>query len=180
MYLNVYLTLKKNMIKMGFQKDIEFYENLKPPVNEISFFIQYLHVVLNSGMKNEIANKIFDKIIAAINNNIPISKVFNHKGKVKAINIVWSNMYEIFRNYELSFDKLKYLESLPYIGKITKYHLAKNIGFDCCKPDRHLLRIAKKYKTTPEKLCKKLSELSGDKIAVVDVVLWRSGNLGIL
>ena len=75
---------------------------------------------------------------------------------------------------------MAYLESIPWIGGITKYHLAKNLGFDCCKPDRHLVRISKEYNTSPEELCKRISEATGDRVATVDLVIWRVANLGLI
>jgi len=71
-------------------------------------------------------------------------------------------------------------QSLPWIGPITKYYMAKNLGADVCKPDRHLTRIAGKYDMELEELCKKLSEESGDHISMVDNVIWRVANLGFI
>ena len=94
-----------------------------------------------------------------------------------------ANVSEIFAEYKaLRIDsRLEFLERLPWIGPITKFHLARNLGMDVCKPDRHLLRIAKAHHgTTPAALCGRLSRLSGDRIGVVDVVLWRAANLRLV
>jgi len=65
------------------------------------------------------------------------------------------------------------LVKLPFIGKITKYHLARNLGFDCVKPDLHLVRLAERFGFgDPEAMCAYLSGLSGERIGVVDFVLW--------
>jgi hypothetical protein len=77
-------------------------------------------------------------------------------------------------------DKLSFFESLPWIGPITKYHLAKNFGVECCKPDRHLVRIARQYDMTPDELCRKLAEETGNSVNTVDTVLWRAANLGFI
>lgn len=66
------------------------------------------------------------------------------------------------------------------MGDIIKYHLVKNLGFDCIKPDRHLERIAKSYKTDPFLMCQKLSEKLGDSLNTVDTVIWRAANLGLV
>ena len=58
--------------------------------------------------------------------------------------------------------------------------LAKNLGVDCVKPDRHLVRIAKMYNTNPFDMCQKLSDLTGDSLNTVDTVIWRAANLRMI
>jgi len=75
-------------------------------------------------------------------------------------------------------EQLEYLKSLPWIGDITKYHLARNLGLDVAKPDRHLMRLAKIFKYDDvQKMCQDVAERSKDRIGTVDVVLWRYCNL---
>ncbi len=71
-----------------------------------------------------------------------------------------------------------FLKTLDFIGPITCYHLAKNIGLDVVKPDRHLVRITEATKfANPHDLCSLIAEMTGDKITVVDLVLWRYATL---
>ena len=60
---------------------------------------------------------------------------------------------------------------------ITCWHLAKNYGHDCAKPDRYLTRIAGAEGT--HDLCARLAKETGDRIATVDLVIWRAANLGL-
>ena len=73
---------------------------------------------------------------------------------------------------------MAWLQTLPFIVPITVYHLAKNYGFDCAKPDRHLVRIAGAEGT--HELCARLARETGDRIATVDVVIWRAANLKLV
>jgi hypothetical protein len=165
--------------RAGYQTEVDWSENLKPCDTSSKFLSEYIWVILNSGMKNQVARLIFDRIREAIATGQPISRVFKHKGKVDAILNMSLVADEIFEAYQKSEDKLSFLDALSFIGKVTKYHLAKNLGVDICKPDRHLVRIADYYKTTPQALCEKLSEGTGMRIATVDVILWRAANLGL-
>lgn len=62
----------------------------------------------------------------------------------------------------------------PYIGPITYFHLAKNIGVHVAKPDRHLSRLVKELNiSSVQTLCSYIGERTGDTIPVVDIVLWR-------
>jgi hypothetical protein len=66
------------------------------------------------------------------------------------------------------------LRKFPYVGPITYFHLAKNIGLPVAKPDRHLSRLANQFNFFDvQTLCDYLSEETGDSIPVVDIVLWR-------
>ncbi len=173
-----YLTLRKKMEVAGYGKEITWSETLKPCDCADAFFCEFSWVVCNSGMKEQIARKIWTRIVDAIKCNVPVSKVFGHKGKSAAIQYVYENRERLFSEYLVAQDKLNYLLSMPWIGEITKFHLAKNLGFDCCKPDRHLVRISEVHRTTPDQLCKRLAKATGDRIATVDLVLWRCANLG--
>lgn len=176
-----YLDLKQKIIDEGFQQDVDWATNLKPCRNAFDFFVEYCFVVINSGMKAQLARPIFEKVLDAFLYDKPAAEVFGHKGKVSGLNYVWENQVELFIAYLKAEDKLSFLQSLPWIGGITKYHLAKNLGDTTMyKPDRHLVRVAEFYKTTPEILCRKISEETGDSVALVDVVIWRACNLGLI
>ena len=66
------------------------------------------------------------------------------------------------------------LKELPYMGDITFLHLAKNLGLDVSKPDRHLVRASSAlgFRST-EHFCSELAKFSGESEKVVDLVVWR-------
>jgi len=174
-----YTTAKKYCIDNGGAQEIEFVTNnvRKGFENQTAeqFFKQYMYVVINSGMKNQIAEDIYKRAI--INGLTAIG----HPGKRKAIQDVnsrYRHLFEELKTKETIAKKLEFLETLPWIGPITKYHLARNIGIDVAKPDRHLVRIARCFGYDDvQKMCKDISEETGDRVGVVDVILWRYCNL---
>jgi len=172
--------LYQQLIDRGYKTEIDWSENLQPCDNCITFCKEYIWVILNAGMKNQVARKIYNRVIKAIAEKKSVDKVFHHKGKVKAIDYMLDNCEAVFRQYQRARNKPKFLESLPWIGQITKYHLAKNLGVDTAKPDRHLVRIAKQFNMSCFELCKKLSWETGLRVATIDVVLWRAANLGLI
>jgi DNA-binding phage protein len=175
-----YLAVKEKIINAGYAHEIEWAENLKPCPDAGTFFCEYMWVVLNSGMKNQIAAQIEARIYKAWEEGKPTTSAFGHRGKCDAIDLVRMYKNRVFGLYQGADDKIAFLKTLPWIGDITKFHLAKNLGHDYCKPDRHLMRIAKVSGMAPDELCKSLSASTGDKIATIDSVLWRAGNLGFI
>jgi len=175
-----YQDIKDKVLKAGFTDEIKWASEIKLCNDSTDFAFEAIWVICNSGMKYKIASQIYESILTAISSNTPIETVFNHKGKVKAIKYILEFRRTIFQTFLEAEDKISYLETLPYIGKITKYHLARNLGLDVCKPDRHLERIATSFSTTPAQLCEKLSRETGDRIGVVDIVLWRASIEGII
>lgn len=164
----------------GYSEEIQWQRDLPPCTSAYEFLQEAVWVILNSGMKNQIARKIWNKIRQAWVEDVDISEVFGHKGKVAAIKHIANNAIPLFDGYKAANDKIAYLKTLPFIGGITCYHLAKNLGEDVVKPDRHLIRIADRYQTTPDALCQKISDATGEKKCTVDIVLWRACNLKIL
>ncbi|RNC84579.1 MAG: hypothetical protein ED557_06260 [Balneola sp.] len=182
MNLAEYYDLKKQIIEIGFKSDLDYIESClqNPCSSSDEFAYEYIWVVLNSGLKYQVASKIYPKIIEALNLNIPVEYIFNHSGKVSGIDFVYKSRKRLFDSFLCVDDKISYLETLPWIGAVTKYHLARNLGINVCKPDRHLIRIANKFDTEPSILCQTLSDLSGDLVGIVDFVLWSCGNQRLL
>lgn len=174
-----YLDIKDKVIKAGHADDIDWAEEIKPCRDAESFLTNYIWIICNSGMKYEIAKIIYEKILNAIIEKRDIASVFNHKGKCNAIKKVMANRSSLFSSYLMAEDKLLFLKTLPYIGPITKYHLARDLGLDVCKPDRHLQRIASIYHTTPHELCSRLARETSDRIGTIDITLWWAGKMGL-
>jgi len=176
-----YLDLKGSLLEVEeYMQDIAWAESVEPCTSSDVFFLEFVFVVCNSGMKAQIARQIFNRLKDAMINRTSLWDAFKHPGKLGAIGYVWAIRNKLFTDYILSKDKLEFCKSLPWIGNITKYHLYKNLGGDCVKPDRHLVRIAKLYDADCFTMCQKLSDITGDRVGTVDYVIWRAANLGMI
>lgn len=175
-----YQEIKAAIVEAGYAEEIAWAEGVKAPENAEDFAGEAIWVILCSGMKEQIARKISDKVWSAIRAGEPVRSVFGHDGKAAAIETIWRDRERLFQSFKLANDKVEFCQRLPWIGDITKWHLAKNYGVDCAKPDIHLSRLAIHYGTTPAGLCADLAKASGDRIATVDLVIWRACNLEII
>lgn len=158
-------------------------ERPKKIENSTEFGLTVVYVIINSGMKWTIAQDINSRVKVALLSKGVIEDEFKHPGKRDAINQIWKTKDSLFSDFNACMSdnvKVQFCQSIPWIGKITKYHLAKNLGVDCVKPDRHLVGIAEKYHTTPDLLCAELSKSSGDTVSIVDTVIWRACEMGLL
>lgn len=163
--------------------DIAWAENIEPPKTPAEFAREIIFVICNSGMKNTVARKIFERVCEAIRDRKSVSSVFGNKTKCMAINTVWVNRERLFGEWRALDDdarRLTWLEALPSIGPVTKYHLAKNFGMQCAKPDVHLVRLCHVLGETPQGLCERLAEQTGMKVATIDTLLWRACANGVL
>ena len=178
--LRFYGNAKEAIIKEGYAKEIEYVQKLQPFPCYVDLFLhQYIFVVLSAGMKNQVVEKIMQKMVASGKYD---PSVIGHPGKRAAIELAFKEHRQWYGQLSRSPDKLAYLETLPWIGPITKYHLARNIGIDVAKPDRHLVRIAERFgygsgHSDVQRMCGFISKQTGEKIGVVDVILWRYSNL---
>lgn len=164
----------------GFGDTIDWTESITPPLNAEAFASEAIYVICNSGMKNAVAMTIFDRCMEALARGKSATKVFGHPGKASAIDRIWKKRRKLFKGFQKSKDQLAYCENLPWIGEVTKYHLAKNFGLDAAKPDVHLERLARAENSTSQELCERLAKESGYRAATVDTILWRSCAEGIL
>lgn len=178
--LRTFLLLAAALRKAGHGDDVEWAEHCRPPDCALAFASESIFVICNSGMRNTVARNIYSRVMDALAHGRGAIVAFGHIGKVDAIDDIWKNRDQYFAEYLAAPDKLAYCETLPWIGQITKYHLAKNFGLQFAKPDVHLQRLADRERCTPQALCERLAHESGYKVATVDVILWRACAIGLL
>ncbi len=170
---------KTFVLSSGFGREVDWQRSVRfTDCTEERFFWEYVWVVLSAGMKNQIARKIHERF----KRNFPDFTIIGHIGKRKAIQQIWREYPQHFARLQLHrtvlSEVLEILDALPWIGPITKYHLAKNLGFQVAKPDRHLLRITKHFDYPDvQAMCTEIGNSTGDSIPVVDLILWRYANL---
>lgn len=164
----------------GYGQTIAWTESLLPPESAGAFAEQTIYVICNSGMANTVASVIFSRCMTALHNGIPVTEVFGHPGKSRAIDAIWHDRERHYTAYAVAPDKVEVLRQLPWIGDVTALHLAKNFGADVAKPDVHMERLARTEGTTTEALCARLAAESGYRAATIDTILWRACALKIL
>ena len=176
-----YQELRAAVISAGYESEIEWSQTVCAPKTADDFAGEAIWVILCSGMKAQVARIIEGRVRNLIRAGKPIKgNVLGRSGKAGAIDLIWRDREALFTAFTSAADKVQFCLTLPWIGNITKWHLAKNLGVDCGKPDIHLSRVAAHYGTTPDALCSAIAAATGDRIATVDLVIWRACNLGII
>lgn len=193
---STYLIAKEIVIKDGYGKELEWQKKVSlDNLTESHFLRESAWVILSSGIKESVIRKVFPKISEVFFNWKSSEEIsqnqstclksalnhFNHYQKIKAIIEIAKKIAEV--GFDDSLKSLEtrgisYIKEFPFMGPATSHHLAKNIGFDVAKPDRHLLRVANTAGyTTPAELCLDLSKIVGDDTRTIDLVIWRYATL---
>lgn len=161
------------------------------------FFKEYVFCVCVSGFNSKIISKLFPELLIAFQplmdmiagkldtvNSIDVAMdsmhLFRNKRKIKSIIdyafILMEKIklmgWETYKMEELnSPDKL---QKLPFIGPITCFHLARNIGLlDNVKPDLHLTRLSKLWGfDNPRALCEAIQTEYNLPLGMIDLVLF--------
>lgn len=193
---SVYLQIKRELLSLGYEREITWQANLSlAKISESDFIREAAWVILSGGMSERIVRMKFPGISDAfftwqsaivITENMESCRKmalshFRHEGKIQAIievaNFILATGMNSIKQF-LEFEGPEYLSRLPYIGPITCHHLAKNLGVSTVKPDRHLRRLAHNLGyPSPKLLCEYISQATGEALAVVDLVLWRYATL---
>jgi hypothetical protein len=192
----VYLHVKDSVIARGFQDEIQWHMGIDlDAITEAHFLREAAWVVLSAGMREAVVRPKFGQISKAFfswkdarlicsHRDACVSTartIFNHERKIEAIAdiaaIVNRDGLQTIKTC-LQADGAGYLQTFPYIGPITCYHLAKNLGLNTMKPDRHLVRMAAALGyESPFEMCQAVAPLVGDKISTIDLVMWRYATL---
>jgi hypothetical protein len=151
------------------------------------FYRQYAFVVLCTYWKEQYARREWD---CYFEDKPGDQSCISNPRKRLAIWTMRLNYDERLEELRQAPDKLAYLQTLSMIGEVTCRHLARNIGIDCVKPDRHMNRIAWAWgyghgKKVPQqieittRMCDDVRKDTGEPfLGVVDVIFWRAANLG--
>ena len=165
----------------GFAKDdIAWSESVGEPATAEDFAHEAIFVICNSGMRNKVAARIYREVMSALNAGLSATTAFGHPGKSAAIDTIWTDRAALYQSYLAASDKVEFCAGLPFIGPITKFHLAKNFGADVAKPDVHLTRLASAHGESVQGLCERLGRGAGLRAATVDLLLWRASAEGLL
>ena len=174
----LYETAKKEVLNSKYAWEVNLVEKrVFEEQTPKDFLIEYVFVVCNSGMRNQVAEKIFERYmeqgIVAIKHPLKKKAILEAEQDYKK----WFETLKIRKQHHTELD---FLGSLPHIGKITKYHLARNLGFDVAKPDRHMQKLAELFGyVDPNHMCIDLHMFTGGeyRVGTIDVILWRFCNL---
>lgn len=191
-----YLDAKTYVLNSGYSREIDWQKSISfEQVTESDFLREIAWVIISSGFKESIVRKIFPGLSKSFlywNNaqNILLSisecktqalKIFKNTKKIDAICSIIESVASIgFLEVKQKIlkDGIDYVIGFPFIGHITGFHLLKNLGVNVAKPDRHLVRISQVIGyTSVQDMCSEISNMTGDSIAVVDLVLWRYATL---
>lgn len=170
-------------LRIEWENEVQWASQIGPPPDSVFFAREAAYVIVNSGMRAQIAWKIWERVRERLAQDLPVanSGAFGHPGKTKAIDQIWRDKADLYRSYMALTDdaaRLDFLGDLPWIGDITRYHLAKNFGVMVAKPDRWLVRVAELHGLTVEQICFDLAEATGYSVPLVDTIIWRCCNLG--
>ena len=148
-------------------------------------------VILCSGFRESIVRRVFDHISLCFFDWESARLVYDHRkmciraardslrneAKLNAIGacaeMILSEGFDNIKSSVIN-DPIVELQKFPFIGPVTVWHLAKNLGLNVSKPDRHLVRLAHMcgYSTAAD-LCEELAVVNAEKVKVVDLILWR-------
>jgi len=191
-----YLDAKRLVISAGFASEIDWQEDVRfDSLTEERFLREYTWVVFSSGFRESVLRKKFHDLMKAFRGLTCVSdivlnrgacrraalRIFGHEGKVRAVldtcKMIHLDGFLSFRS-RLKTGGVEFIDYLPFMGPATAYHLAKNIGLDVVKPDRHLIRIARGSGfESPHDFCESINAIVGDAVSVVDIVVWRYATL---
>jgi hypothetical protein len=191
-FVQKYLFAKTVVIDEGYSFEVLWQANLRfDCLDETHFLKELAWVILTCGMREKVIRNIFPSISKCfydwssatiiVKNKAQCFqraiKIFNNTSKISAIISAALKIRNIgfpcFKRI-ITENPIENLQKFSYIGPVTVYHLAKNIGLPVAKPDRHLKRIANIAGYSNVQLfCDEISKLTGDPIPVVDIVLWR-------
>ncbi len=186
------MTAKETVIESGFAHELDWQHSAAlHDITEQRFLSEAAWVILSAGMRESVIRAKFPLVSKAFRDWLSAKEIVLHKSqcrrkalgffgnerKIGAIIRIaeevalcgFAEVHELLEKHGTT-----YIEHFPFMGPATSFHLAKNLGLAVVKPDRHLMRVATYAGyPSPDALCREIADVVGDKISVVDLVIWR-------
>jgi hypothetical protein len=180
-------------VRANYYDRLDYYRGLRfTDTTPDLFWNEYVWCVYAAGFSSKVLDKKWPALKAAYGDWRDLTAkrrklvlaVIRREDKFKACLQVANMMQGAARGYAHNEWWLKFqivmlgtperLQMLPWIGPVSCYHLARNIGLDCVKPDLHLVRLAEHYGfCSPLRMCEYISvNRKDERLGVVDLVLF--------
>jgi endonuclease III len=190
--LKVFGAASEYVIRAGLLAEVEWQRQLAfDDFTETDLLREYAWVILCSGFREQVVRQVFGHIslcfcdwesASAILDADPACRIaalasFRNPTKLAAIVRAALQIHTCgFASLKQSVlaDPITELQNLPHIGPITARHLAKNLGLDVVKPDRHLARVSRLFGfNDADHFCTEIAKATGEQRKVIDLVVWR-------
>lgn len=172
--------------EVAWQRDVDF-----TGFTESELLREHAWVTLCSGFRESAVRRVFDHVslcfcdwesaeaIVSAGDICCVTAASSFANRLKLKGIFSAAKYIS----EVGFDQFKQsvlanpideLQKLSFVGPITSWHLAKNLGLDVAKPDRHLIRLSERLGfRSANHLCRELAATTGEQAKVIDLIVWR-------
>lgn len=204
-----FFDLEKQIRSMGADSDDQSFDEIREILanprkfSSDDFATMCAYVILAGGFSQKTAKRIHKNIMEYIHKNGAgfdgMFQLFHNKNKINAICAIWKNRNALcdgFYACNSDDEKIKYLATLPHIGKITANHLARNLGVDVVKYDVWIRRLGALYagicgidehgkltdtvKNACDDMFTHLVNETGLPRGYIDVVLWKALQIGLI
>lgn len=201
-----FFDLEKQIRDMGAASDAQSFDEIREMLahprrfSPDEFADMAAYVILAGGFSQRVAKHVHKKIMDCIYKNgadfDALFQIFRNKNKINAICKIWNNRKAFCDGFYAATDddaRVKYLATLPHIGKITANHLARNLGVDVVKYDLWIRRLGALYggigrtdeltdelKSACDEMFSHLASETGLPRGYIDVVLWKALQIGLI
>lgn len=175
----IYLKARE-FTKATHNSDLEYLQHTNKVIDNFEqFYEEYCYCVVASGFRGAVAAKLAHQLAACNGDYDECIKIFKNQVKVRAICKCYEKLSETYPEVKDTWKRPEDLTQLPYIGNITCYHLARNIGIQSCvKPDLHLMRLienlfgGKKSEKEVQRIISELAKENNVEPGIADFCLW--------
>ena len=109
------------------QRDASGLDFAAPETAE-EFAQSVIATICHASVTPAVGRRTFERCMRTLELGATTRIGFRHPAKSAAIDQVWREREQLFRDYGASPDKLRFLGMLPGIGAVTKHSLARRLG----------------------------------------------------
>lgn len=113
-----------------------FDQDFGVPETADDFARSVIATICHASVTPGVGRRMFERCMRSLSLGSTVRVGFRHSGKAEAIDLIWQEREQLFRDYTESTDKLRFLSTLPWIGPVTKHSLARRLGLEATEPHK--------------------------------------------
>jgi hypothetical protein len=119
---------ERSFFGWGDSRSDAFDTDVSAPETAEEFAESVIATICRASVTPSVGRRTFERCMRALEFGSTSRIGFRHPTKAAAIDRIWREREQLFRDYTASSDKLHFLSKLPWIGPVTKHSLARRLG----------------------------------------------------
>jgi hypothetical protein len=166
--------IEEGLDEHGYDLIVRDSETLQPPSDAKEFAQTVIFAISLNRSGGVTDNSTYWRCVHALERGKSAGAVYRHGGKTAAMDHVWRERVGLFRQWRRltdDHDRVRFCGRIPFVGRLSRYDMARDLGANVVRPDWRLSRLSHLEGLSVWEMCHRLARQTGYREATIGVIL---------